>query len=185
MTTAAAPLPGKTDPLQITFAQTVENRESIWGISPAAQGALAAAVHAALEQRAVGSTVTETVRIWKWAMFETRTIPVLTSAANFVSPLEFVKAIVVAQFSAIAQVAYIYLDVVQSAPMFSIFVEGEHYDDAVMDRLLEIELTLQDRFSVSFHLTFNYLPYTRDGDPRQTVRYSARCIFERPYGISH
>jgi hypothetical protein len=146
---------------------------------------MAAAVHAALEQRVVGSTVTETVRVWKWAMFETRTKPVLAPMVKFASPIEIAKAITVARFSAIPQVAYIFFDVIQAAPLFSIFVEGEQYDDAVMDQLLDVESAIQDQFATLLPLAFNYLPCTLNRNPRQALRDSAHCIFDRLHGLSY
>ena len=185
MTATVTALGKKTGPLRNAFAQTTEDRDSILGISLAARNAMAAAVHAVLEQRAVGNTVTDTVHVWKWAMFETRTKPVLAPMVKFVSPLEIAKAITVARFSAIPQVAYIFMDVIQSAPLLSVFVEGEQYDDAVMDQLLDVESAIQDQFAASLHLTFSYVPYTLNRNPRPALRDSAQCIFERLHGLSH
>jgi len=140
------------------------------------------AAQAAFEQRVSGHTTAGNVRVGRWPSFETRTTPVLASVAP-PSPLGVLKKAVAAQFAAIPQVAYIFCDIFQSAPVFSVFVEGEHYDDAVMDQLLNVELVLRQQFTPA-RLTFNYLPYSGGADPRHTIRDTAQCLFERKHGRS-
>lgn len=107
---------------------------------------------------------------------------ILESAAP-PSALEVVKKAVAAQFSSITQVAFIFCDILQSAPVISVFVEGEHYDNAVMDQLLNVELVLHQQFTPA-RLTFNYLPHSGGADPRHTIRDTAQCLFERKHGRS-
>ena len=140
------------------------------------------AAQAAFEQRVSGHTAAIIVRVGRWPSFETRTTPVLVSVAP-PSPLGLVKKAVAARFAAIPQVAYIFCDIFQSAPVISVFVEGEHYDDAVMDQLLNAELVLHQQFTPA-RLTFNYLPHSGGADPRHAIRDTAQCLFERKHGRS-
>lgn len=140
------------------------------------------AAQAAFEQRVSGQTTAAIVRVGRWPSSETRTTPVLASVAP-PSPLGVVKRAVAARFSAVPQVTYIFCDIFQSAPVFSVFVEGEQYDDAVMDQLLNVELDLHQQFA-QVRLTFNYVPHSGGADPRHTIRDTAQCLFERKHGRS-
>lgn len=143
---------------------------------------LLAAVQAAFEQRASGHATAAIVRVGRWPSFETRTVPELAPSAP-TSPLGVAKKTATVRFSAIPQVAFLFCDIIQSAPVFSIFIEGEQYDDTVMDQLLNVELELHQQFAPA-RLTFNYLPHRSGADPRQTLRDTAQCLLERKHGRS-
>ena len=179
--TATLTLPSEQiAPRRDPFSHNTQTYDPAASAGIASANWLLAAAQAAFEQRASGHTTAGIVRVGRWPSFETRSTPVLASVAP-PSPLGVVKKAAAARFAAIPQVAYIFCDIFQSAPVFSVFVEGEHYDDAVMDQLLNVELVLHQQFTPA-RLTFNYLPHSGGADPRHTIRDTAQCLFERKHG---
>ncbi len=84
---------------------------------------------------------------------------------------------VVGEYAAVAEVAFIYSDRFRSEYVFTIFIRGEQYNDALMDTLLDHELRLVKRFA-PLPLSFHYLPYVPGAVRRELVRQAARLIFE-------
>lgn len=131
-------------------------------------------------QRMSGSASVITVRHWNELQTETRTAPAIIPAA-VANLIDLAAGRVAQRFSEIAQAICVYADVIQNGLVFSVFVKGDHYDDAVMDRLLDAELALHKQLG-DFRTTFNYLPYVAGSNPQHMVRETARCILERRYG---
>ncbi len=88
-----------------------------------------------------------------------------------------VEQAVVAEYAAIPEVALIYSDRYLDEHVFTLYITGDQYDDAVMDLLLDREIGLLKRFA-SKPLTFHYLPYTSSSTRREMIRETAKLIFE-------
>ena len=83
---------------------------------------------------------------------------------------------VVGAYAPIEQVAMIYADHANSQEVFTLFISGERYDDALMDRLLDCEWSLRRRYG-SRGLSFRYLPDVPQGTHRDALSIRARLIF--------
>jgi len=83
---------------------------------------------------------------------------------------------VVSEFGAVPEVSLIYSDHFRAERIFTIFVEGDQYDDNLMDHLLDRELRLVKRFSPR-PITFHYQPYIPSASHRELIRESAQLIF--------
>lgn len=83
---------------------------------------------------------------------------------------------VVSEFGAIPEVALIYSDRFRAERIFTIFMEGDQYDDDLMDHLLDREVRLVKRFSARL-ITFHYQPYIPGAPRRELIRESAHLIF--------
>lgn len=88
-----------------------------------------------------------------------------------------IEQTIVAEYAAIPQVALIYSDRYLDEHVFTMFITGHQYDDAVMDALLDREMSLLNRFAPR-PMTFYYLPYPPHSPRREMVRETARLIFE-------
>ncbi len=88
-----------------------------------------------------------------------------------------IEQAIVAEYATIPQVALIYSDRYLDEHVFMLFIIGNQYDDAVMDALLDREISLLNRFGPR-PLTFCYLPYSPHSPRREMVRETARLIFE-------
>jgi hypothetical protein len=88
-----------------------------------------------------------------------------------------IEQAIVAEYVTIPQVALIYSDRYLEEYVFTLFIIGNQYDDAVMDALLDREMSLLNRFAPK-PLTFYYFPYSSNSPRREMVRETARLIFE-------
>ena len=88
-----------------------------------------------------------------------------------------VEQAVLGEFAAVPEVALIYSDRFRAEHLFTLFVQGDEYDDALMDRLLDRELRLIKRFA-SRPMMFHYLPHVPNGSRHELMRETARLIFE-------
>jgi hypothetical protein len=88
-----------------------------------------------------------------------------------------IEQAVVGEYAPIPQVALIYSDRYLDEHVFTLFVTGNQYDDAVMDALLDREIAILKRFA-QVPLTFHYIPYSQSALRREMVRETARLIFE-------
>lgn len=163
------------------FSRDTQTYERVSGLARPGTPELLAA-RTAYEQRVSGHTTAGLVFYGLGATYETRTASALMPE-TFTEPLTIIQHAVVARFAAILPVAHIFYDRLQAMPIFSVFVEGEYYDDALMDQLLDTELELHQQFAPQ-RLTFNYLPHL-GGEPRNALRDTAQCLFERAHGRPH
>jgi hypothetical protein len=83
----------------------------------------------------------------------------------------------VIEFGAVSEVALIYSDSFKAEQMFMVFVKGDQYNDALMDKLLDRELQLLDALQ-SRPIAVHYFPYTAETSPRSLIRESAKLIFQ-------
>ena len=83
----------------------------------------------------------------------------------------------VIEFGAVSKVALIYSDSFKAEQMFMVFVKGDQYNDALMDKLLDRELRLLDALQ-SRPIVVHYFPYTAETLPHSLIRESAKLIFQ-------
>ena len=83
----------------------------------------------------------------------------------------------VIEFGAVSEVALIYSDSFKAEQMFMVFVKGDQYNDALMDKLLDRELRLLDAFQ-SRPIAVHYFPDTPETSPHSLIRESAKLIFQ-------
>ncbi len=83
----------------------------------------------------------------------------------------------VVEFGVVQEVAQIYSDQIKAEQVFIVFVRGDKYNDALMDRLLDRELRLLNNFQLH-PITVHYFPYKTETSNRSLVRESAKLIFE-------
>ena len=88
-----------------------------------------------------------------------------------------VREAVVAEFSRILQVSSVFCFRRGSGVEITVFTHGDHYDDDLMDTLLDCEYRLTDQ--ITFPVMFRYLPSWADGSQSGAVPQSATQIFAR------
>lgn len=86
------------------------------------------------------------------------------------------KEITAEAFAAVPRVMFIYHHLACMTDTFSIFTEGDQYDDSLMDELLDVEWELIKEFPEA---AFNYIPAIGGEIPSGCIRKYARCIYER------
>ncbi len=126
-----------------------------------------------LEQMAIGRE--QIMSLLNQTLWRAPTLTAPTEETSSEQQLQLEQA-VVSEFGAIPEVALIYSDCFRAERIFTIFLEGDQYDDELMDRLLDRELRLVKRFSPRL-ITFHYQPYISGASRRELIRESAQLIF--------
>ncbi len=83
----------------------------------------------------------------------------------------------VIEFGTVSEVALVYSDHFKAEQIFTIFVKGDHYNDALMDKLLDRELRLLDALQ-SRPIAVHYFPFTAETSTHSLIRESAKLIFQ-------
>lgn len=93
------------------------------------------------------------------------------------SPLRVkIEQAVLNEFAAIPEVIRIYVEQYRSEYIFKIFTSPDHYDDELMNKLLDNELDILDRFPSQL-LTFHYLPHPHNISLIDIVSEEGNLIF--------
>ncbi len=82
------------------------------------------------------------------------------------------------KFAVIEEIQLIFLEQKQDTLGFVFFLNNEHFDRGLMNRLFDLELDILD-LNPDATLTFNYLPMVMGADPQKFLSLSASCIFTR------
>ncbi len=90
---------------------------------------------------------------------------------DIILELEVVRA-----FSDISEVKTIYLERNQSTYLFKVFITSKSYDDSLMDRLLDRELSLLNNFP-DLGIAFHYIPYFQELTKKGMISESAKQIY--------
>lgn len=91
---------------------------------------------------------------------------------------EETELLVASRFSSIGEVVEIYFHWELSEMVFTILLDNDHYDSALMQRLIDIEIELLDEIS-RLALSFSYFP--EEAKP-YTVAQNSKLVFKRFYG---
>lgn len=93
---------------------------------------------------------------------------------------EGIRSMVVKRYQPIAQVKSIYTDRYQEAERFVIFTANRHYDDELMEQLLNVEMEI--RLATDTALAFDYVPEIID-NPNTVVPKDAILLYKRGYNV--
>jgi len=81
-----------------------------------------------------------------------------------------------AAFGVVPQVVYVFHYLLNSADTFSVFTEGNQYDDSLMDDLLDVEWELMKELPEA---VFYYMPVIGGEIPDGWIPESATRVYQR------
>lgn len=91
---------------------------------------------------------------------------------------------VIARYQFIPEVHQIYLEAADASLVYWIFTNETAYDDALMDRLIDQEITIMKAFPQTL-FGFHYIPLLSCPDPHECISWLSQPIYQRDNGGHH